>query len=96
MSLPVLPFLSNLALYVKFNHITIKVPRKRGSGQRWSIIIQYQPLERDMTNYGHIRHRITNTDQFPKVRLKMVCMTYAPASGIYFIIWHLQVPYALL
>jgi len=30
-----------LALSVKFHHFTIKVPGKRESGQKWSIIIQY-------------------------------------------------------
>jgi len=50
---------------VMFDHISIKETRKRESGQKWSIIIQYEPLLRDMTNYGHIRHRISNTDQFP-------------------------------
>jgi len=52
-----------LPLSVMFDHITFKEPRKRESGQKWSIIIQYEPLERDMTNYGHIRDRISNTDQ---------------------------------
>jgi len=33
-----------LAFYVKYDHIMIKVPRKRESGQKYSIIIQYEPL----------------------------------------------------
>jgi len=47
-----------------FDHISIKEALKRESGQKWSIIKQYEPLWRDMTIYGHITHRISNTDQF--------------------------------
>jgi len=47
-----------------FGHISINETLKRESGQKWSIIKQYEPLWRDMTNYGNIRHRISNTDQF--------------------------------
>jgi len=47
-----------------FDHISIKETLKRESGQKWSIIKQYEPLWRDMTYYGHITHRISNTDQF--------------------------------
>jgi len=54
-----------LGLSVMFEHISIKETVKRESGQKWSIIKQYEPLWRDMTNYDHIRHRIHNTDQFP-------------------------------
>jgi len=46
------------------DHITFKEPRKRESDQKCYIIIQYEPLSRDMTNYGHIRHRISDTEQF--------------------------------
>jgi len=49
---------------VMFDHISIKEPQKGESGQKWSIIKQYERLWRDMTNYGHIRHRISNTEQF--------------------------------
>jgi len=48
-----------------FDHISIKKTHKRESGQKWSIIKQYEPLCQDMKNYGHIRHRISNADQFP-------------------------------
>jgi len=34
-------FWAILALYVKFDHISIKVPGKRESGQQWFIVIQY-------------------------------------------------------
>jgi len=37
-------FWAILALSVKFHHITIKVPGKRESGQKWSIVIQYDLL----------------------------------------------------
>jgi len=57
-------FCAVLALCVRFDHIKFEVQGKRESGQKWSIIIQYEPLKRDMTNYGHIWHRISNTDQF--------------------------------
>jgi len=53
-----------LALYVKFDHITIKVPGKREGGLKWTISIQYEPLKRDVTIYGHIRHNISNSEQF--------------------------------
>jgi len=53
-----------LALYVMFGHCKIKVPGKLDSAQKWSIIIRYEPLKRGMTNYGHNRHRISNTVQF--------------------------------
>jgi len=57
-------FWAVLALYVMFVHCKFKVPGKLDIGHKWSVIIQYEPLYRDMTNYGHIRHRISNTDQF--------------------------------
>jgi len=47
-----------------FDHISIKETRKRESGQKWSIIIQYVLLWKDMTNYGHIWHNIFNSGQF--------------------------------
>jgi len=53
-----------LALSVRFYHISIKETLKRERGQKWSIIKQYEPLWRDMMNYGHIRHWISKTDQF--------------------------------
>jgi len=56
-------FWAVLSLSVMFDLIMIKVPGKRESGQQWSIIIQYEPLQRDMTIYGHIRHSISNSDQ---------------------------------
>jgi len=57
-------FWTVLTLYVIFGHCKIKVPGMLDSAEKWSIIIRYESLWRDMTNYGHIRHRITNTDQF--------------------------------
>jgi len=57
-------FSAILPLYVKFDHITIKVPGKRESGQQWFKIIQYVLLSRNMTNYGHIWHSISNSVQF--------------------------------
>jgi len=47
-----------------FDNISIKETLKRESGQKWTIIKQCEPLWRDLTNYGHIRHRISNSDQF--------------------------------
>jgi len=58
------PFWSVLALSLRFDHISMKEALKRESGQKWSIIKQYEPLWRDMTNCGHIRHTISNSDQF--------------------------------
>jgi len=52
-----------LALSVMFDYITIQEPRKRESVQKSSIIIQYEPLQRDMKNYCHIWHSISNSDQ---------------------------------
>jgi len=49
---------------VMFDHITIKVLGKRESGLKGTISIQCEPLKRDMTIYGHTRHRTSNTDQF--------------------------------
>jgi len=57
-------FWAVLGLYVMFDHISIKETLKRDSGQKRSIIKQYEPLWRDMTNYGHIRHKLSNTDHF--------------------------------
>jgi len=57
-------FWAVLALSVRFDHIKVEVLCKGESGHKWSIIKQYDPLWRDMTNYGHIRHRISITDQF--------------------------------
>jgi len=57
-------FCAVLALSVMFDHISIKETRKRESGQKYSIIIQYEPLWRDMTNCGHNRHTISNSYQF--------------------------------
>jgi len=57
-------FWAILALYVKFDQITTKVPGKRESGQQWFIIIQYVLLSRDITNYCHIWHSISNSVQF--------------------------------
>jgi len=62
--MPVLPFLTVLALYVMFDHITINEPRKRKCDQKWSIIIQNDLSSRGVTNYGHIRHSIANSGQF--------------------------------
>jgi len=56
-------FWAVLGLSALFDHISIKETRKRESGQKRSIIIQYETLQRDMTNYGHIRHSISNSDQ---------------------------------
>jgi len=53
-----------LALSVRFDHIKIKETFKLESGQKWSIIKQYELLWRDMTNCGLIRHRFSNSDQF--------------------------------
>jgi len=47
-----------------FDNISIKERRQRESGKKYYIIIQYDPLERDMTNCGHITHRLSNSDQF--------------------------------
>jgi len=49
---------------VVLNHILIKETRKRESGQKWSITKHYETLWRDIRNYGHTRHRISNTAQF--------------------------------
>jgi len=57
-------FWAVLGLSVMFDHISNKETLKRESGQKWSIIKQYEPLWRDMTNYSHITHRISNSDQF--------------------------------
>jgi len=57
-------FLAVLSLSVRLEHNKIKVTRKRESGQKRSIIIQYDTWQRDMTNCGHIRHRISNSDHF--------------------------------
>jgi len=54
-----------LGLSVMFDHISVKETLKRECDQKWSIIQQYEPLWRDMTNYGYIRHRISNTDKYP-------------------------------
>jgi len=53
-----------LALSFMFDHILIKETLKRESGQKFSIIKQCESLWRDMKNYGHKRHRISNTYQF--------------------------------
>jgi len=58
------PFWAVLALSVRVDHISITETLTRESGQKWSIIKQYEPLWRDMTNYGHIWHRILNSDLF--------------------------------
>jgi len=55
------------SLSVRFDHIKVKVPCKRESDQKRSIIIQYELLQRDMTNYGHTRHSISNSDQFSTI-----------------------------
>jgi len=47
-----------------FDHISVKETLKRKSGHKWSIKKQHEPLGRNMTNYGHIRHRISNADKF--------------------------------
>jgi len=57
-------FWAVLSLSVRLEHNRIKVPCKRESGQNRSIIIQYETLQQDMTNYGHIRHSISNSVQF--------------------------------
>jgi len=67
-----------------FDHISIKAKHKRESGQKRSIMKQYQPLWRDMKNYGHIRHRISNADQFS---------TSAPEKATY-VLWRHLVVYA--
>jgi len=66
---------------VMYDHISIKETLKRESGQKWSIIKQYELLWRDKTNYGYIRHSISNSDQFP---------TRAPEKATYGI-WRLLV-----
>jgi len=73
-------FSTVLGLSVMFDHISIKDTLKRESGQKWSIIKHYEPLWRDMTNYGRIRHRISNTDQFS---------TSAPEKATYDLCGHL-------
>jgi len=57
-------FWAVLSLSVRLEHNKVKVPCKRESCQKRSIIIQYETLQRDMSNYGHIRHSISNSDQF--------------------------------
>jgi len=73
-------FLADFGLSVMFDHISIKETHKRESGQKLSIIQQYEPLWRDMKNYGLIRHRISNTDQFS---------TSAPEKATYGLCRHL-------
>jgi len=57
-------FRAALSLSVRLEHSKIKVPCKHESGQKRSIHIQYETLQRDMTNYGHITHSISNSGQF--------------------------------
>jgi len=57
-------FLAVLGLSVMHDHISIKETLKRESGKKWSIIKQYEPLWRDMSNCGHTWRSITNSDQF--------------------------------
>jgi len=73
-------FWAFLGLSDMFDYISIKETLKRESGQKGSIIKQYEPLWRDMTNYGHTRHRISNTDQFS---------TSAPEKATYGLWGHL-------
>jgi len=49
---------------VSFDHIKFKVPGKRESGQKWSIIIQNVLSKRGVSNCGHIWHRISYSEQF--------------------------------
>jgi len=53
-----------LSLSVRLDYNNIKVPFKRESSQKRSIIIQYETLQPDMTNYGLIRDSISNSDQY--------------------------------
>jgi len=57
-------FWAVLSLSVRLGRNRVKVQCKRESSQKRSIILQYETLQWDMTNYGHICHRISNTDQF--------------------------------
>jgi len=53
-----------LSLSVGLDHITIKAPGKRESGQKWSIIIQNVLSQRGVTNCSHIWHSMASCDQF--------------------------------
>jgi len=51
---------------LRFDHIKVRVPGKREGGQKWSIIIQNVRSKWGVTNCGHIRHSIANSDQFSR------------------------------
>jgi len=90
-------FRAILTLSVRIHYIAIKVPGKRESGQKWSIMTQYVLLLRDMTNYGHNWHSIANSDHFSKSAPEKVTYVFMTrASGRYRRLWQLVVPYDLL
>jgi len=57
-------FWTVLALSVMLEYIKVNVPGERESGHKWSVIIQNELSERDVTNCGHIWHSIANSGQF--------------------------------